>query len=128
MIQKTIKAALAIKQNDKPASNLSEVKAKVDSSVELSDETKAAIVKKALDNALKQDQEEKNKAQKPAAKAAVKPAAPAVANKQKKVMKLNKVKPVLVKEKLYTNDEIMHEAAKKVANEEIQSKKVMSED
>ena len=42
-------------------------------------------------------------------------------------MKLNKVKTE-VKEKLYTNDEIMHEAAKKVANEEIQSKKGMSED
>jgi hypothetical protein len=38
----------------------------------LSDEAKEAIVKKALDNALKQDQEEKKKP-KPAAKAAVKP-------------------------------------------------------
>ena len=33
-------------------------------------------------------------------------------------MKLNKVKPEIKKEKLYTNDEIIHEAAKKVANEE----------
>lgn len=36
-------------------------------------------------------------------------------------MKLNK------KEKLYSNEEIIHEAAKKVANEENESKKLYSE-
>ena len=41
---------------------------------------------------------------------------------------MSKVKSDLKKEKLYTNDEIMHEAAKKVANEEIKSNKGMTED
>jgi len=53
---------------------------------------------------------------KPKAKVAVK-SEPKI-SKSKKVMKLQKVKSENKKDKLYTNEEIIKEAAKKVANEE----------
>ena len=57
---------------------------------------------------------------KPKAKVAVK-SEPKI-SKSKKVMKLQKVKSENKKDKLYTNEEIIKEAAKKVANEESQNK------
>ena len=65
-------------------------------------------MKKALANALKQEKELK----KPIAKEAVK----SEPKKQAKVMKVKKVENK--KDKLYTNEEIIQAASKKVADEE----------